>query len=53
MTHSSYGCDGVIALHRDETGYLVDPIDQSRVALECDLHDGMGFEHASLSASCR
>ncbi|WP_439542160.1 chaperone modulator CbpM [Hyphomicrobium sp.] len=40
--------DGVIAPHRDETGYLFDPIDQSRVALACDLHYGMGLEHASL-----
>ncbi len=40
--------DGVIAPHRDETGYLFDRIDQARVALACDLHYRMGLEHASL-----
>jgi chaperone modulatory protein CbpM len=40
--------DGVITPHRDETGYLFDRIDQSRVALACDLHYRMGLEHASL-----
>ena len=40
--------EGVIAPHRDETGYLFDSIDSARVALACDLHYGMGLEHASL-----
>lgn len=40
--------DGVIAPHRDETGYLFDRIDETRVALACDLHYRMGLEHASL-----
>jgi len=40
--------DGVIAPHRDETGYLFDRIDEARVALACDLHYRMGLEHASL-----
>lgn len=40
--------DGVIAPHRDEQGYLFDRIDESRVALACDLHYRMGLEHASL-----
>lgn len=40
--------EGVIAPQRDEQGYLFDRIDQSRVALACDLHYRMGLEHASL-----
>jgi chaperone modulatory protein CbpM len=40
--------EGVIAPHRDEAGYLFDRIDQSRVALACDLHYRMGLDHASL-----
>ncbi|WP_072394040.1 hypothetical protein [Hyphomicrobium sp. CS1GBMeth3] len=40
--------EGVIAPHRDESGYLFDRIDQARVALACDLHYRMGLEHASL-----
>ena len=40
--------EGVIAPHRDEEGYLFDPVDESRVALACDLHYRMGLEHASL-----
>jgi chaperone modulatory protein CbpM len=40
--------EGVIAPHRDEQGYLFDQIDESRVALACDLHYRMGLEHASL-----
>ena len=41
--------EGVIAPHRDEQGYLFDRIDESRVALACDLHYRMGLEHASLA----
>ena len=40
--------DGIIAPHRDEQGYLFDRIDESRIALACDLHYRMGLEHASL-----
>lgn len=40
--------EGVIAPHRDEQGFLFDRIDESRVALCCDLHYRMGLEHASL-----
>lgn len=40
--------EGVIAPHRDEEGYLFDHVDESRVALACDLHYRMGLEHASL-----
>lgn len=40
--------EGVIAPHRDADGYLFDPVDESRVALCCDLHYRMGLEHASL-----
>jgi chaperone modulatory protein CbpM len=40
--------EGVVAPHRDEDGYLFDPVDESRVALACDLHYRMGLEHASL-----
>jgi chaperone modulatory protein CbpM len=40
--------EGVIAPHRDEQGYLFDRIDESRVALCCDLHYRMGLDHASL-----
>ena len=40
--------EGVVAPHRDEGGYLFDQVDESRVALACDLHYRMGLEHASL-----
>jgi len=40
--------EGVIAPQRDEQGYLFDQVDESRVALACDLHYRMGLEHASL-----
>ena len=40
--------EGVVAPHRDEEGYLFDRVDESRVALACDLHYRMGLEHASL-----
>ena len=40
--------EGVIAPQLDEEGYLFDPVDESRVALACDLHYRMGLEHASL-----
>lgn len=40
--------EGVIAPHSDEQGYLFDRIDESRIALACDLHYRMGLEHASL-----
>ncbi len=40
--------EGVIAPHRDEQGFLFDRVDESRVALACDLHYRMGLEHASL-----
>jgi chaperone modulatory protein CbpM len=40
--------EGVVAPHRDEEGYLFDRIDESRVALACDLHYRMGLEHPSL-----
>lgn len=40
--------DGVIAPHSDEQGYLFDRVDETRVALCCDLHYRMGLEHASL-----
>jgi chaperone modulatory protein CbpM len=40
--------EGVIAPHRDEEGYLFDQVDESRVALACDLHYRMGLDHASL-----
>ncbi len=40
--------EGVIAPHRDATGYLFDRIDRARIALACDLHYRMGLEHASL-----
>jgi chaperone modulatory protein CbpM len=40
--------EGVIAPHRDAQGYLFDRVDESRVALACDLHYRMGLEHASL-----
>lgn len=40
--------EGAIAPHRDEQGYLFDQIDESRVALCCDLHYRMGLEHVSL-----
>lgn len=41
--------EGVIAPHQDDEGYLFDRVDESRVALACDLHYRMGLEHASLS----
>ena len=40
--------EGVISPHRDDDGFLFDRIDESRVALACDLHYRMGLEHASL-----
>lgn len=40
--------EGLIAPHRDDEGYLFDRLDQSRVALACDLHYRMRLEHASL-----
>ena len=40
--------EGVIAPHRDEHGFLFDRLDESRVALACDLHYRMGLDHASL-----
>lgn len=40
--------EGVIAPERDDEGYLFDPVDESRVALACDLHYRMGLDHASL-----
>jgi chaperone modulatory protein CbpM len=40
--------EGVIAPHCDEEGYLFDRVDESRVALACDLHYRMGLDHASL-----
>ena len=40
--------EGVIEPERDDDGYLFDPVDESRVALACDLHYRMGLEHASL-----
>ena len=40
--------EGVVAPRRDEEGYLFDRVDESRVALACDLHYRMGLDHASL-----
>jgi chaperone modulatory protein CbpM len=40
--------EGVVTPQRDEQGYLFDPVDESRVALACDLHYRMGLDHASL-----
>jgi chaperone modulatory protein CbpM len=40
--------DGVLAPHRDEEGFLFDRVEESRVALACDLHYRMGLDHASL-----
>jgi len=40
--------EGVIAPQRDEEGYLFDQVDESRVALACDLYYRMGLNHASL-----
>jgi chaperone modulatory protein CbpM len=40
--------EGVVAPHRDEEGYLFDRVDESRVALACDLHYRMGLDHASV-----
>ncbi len=40
--------DGIVAPHRDDVGYLFDPIDEARIALACDLHYRMGLEHAAL-----
>ena len=40
--------EGVLAPHCDEEGYLFDRVDESRVALACDLHYRMGLDHPSL-----
>jgi chaperone modulatory protein CbpM len=40
--------EGVVTPHRDDEGYLFDAVDESRVALACDLHYRMGLDHASL-----
>lgn len=40
--------EGVITPHSDAEGYLFDQVDESRVALACDLHYRMGLDHASL-----
>jgi chaperone modulatory protein CbpM len=40
--------EGIIEPERDDEGYLFDAVDESRVALACDLHYRMGLEHASL-----
>jgi len=40
--------DGVVTPQRDDEGYLFDAVDESRVALACDLHYRMGLDHASL-----
>ena len=40
--------EGVITPHSDADGYLFDQVDESRVALACDLHYRMGLDHASL-----
>jgi chaperone modulatory protein CbpM len=40
--------EGVIAPQRDAEGFLFDQVDESRVALACDLHYRMGLDHASL-----
>jgi len=40
--------EGVLAPYRGEEGYLFDRVDESRVALACDLHYRMGLDHASL-----
>ena len=40
--------EGVISPQRDQEGYLFDQVDESRVALACDLHFRMGLDHASL-----
>jgi chaperone modulatory protein CbpM len=40
--------EGVIAPHHDSEGYLFDRVDESRVALACDLHYRMGLDHPSL-----
>jgi chaperone modulatory protein CbpM len=40
--------EGVIDPQRDEEGYLFGRVDESRVALACDLHYRMGLDHASL-----
>ncbi len=40
--------EGCITPHSDKDGYLFDQVDESRVALACDLHYRMGLEHASL-----
>src|ERR1700730_6203310 len=40
--------EGVIAPRRDKEVYLFDRVDESRVALACDLHYRMGLDHASL-----
>ena len=40
--------EGVVTPERDDKGYVFDAVDESRVALACDLHYRMGLEHASL-----
>ena len=40
--------EGLVKPACDHDGYLFDQVDQSRVALACDLHYRMGLEHASL-----
>lgn len=40
--------EGVITPHSDAEGYLFDQVDESRVALACDLHYRMGLDHESL-----
>lgn len=40
--------EGLIEPHRDASGYLFDQLDQSRIALACDLHYRMGLGHESL-----
>jgi len=40
--------EGVVTPQRDDEGYLFDAVDESRVALACDLHYRMGLDHASL-----
>jgi chaperone modulatory protein CbpM len=44
---------GLIAPHRDATGFLFDELDEARVALICDLHYGMGCELESLPVILR
>ncbi len=40
--------EGIIAPHRDGQGFLFDRVDESRIALACDLHYRMGLDHSSL-----